>query len=30
MVGDECGCAPREIDPRWSKLKELLDSEDEK
>jgi uncharacterized protein len=30
MVGDECGCAPREIDPRWSKLKELLDSENEK
>ena len=30
MVGDECGCAPREIDPRWNKLKELLDNEDEK
>ena len=30
MTGDVCGCAPREIDPRWSKLKELLDDEDEK
>ena len=29
MVGDECGCAPREIDPRWSKLKALLDEDDE-
>ena len=29
-TGDVCGCAPREIDPRWSKLKELLDDEDDK
>ena len=29
MIGDECGCAPREIDPRWSKLKALLDEDDE-
>ena len=30
MTSDECGCSPREIDPRWSKLKALLDeSEDE-
>lgn len=28
MTGDECGCAPREIDPRWSKLKELLDDDE--
>lgn len=25
ITANECGCAPREIDPRWSKLKELLD-----
>lgn len=29
MTGDECGCAPREIDPRWNKLKELLDSDED-
>jgi uncharacterized protein len=28
MTGDECGCAPREIDPRWSKLKALLEDEE--
>jgi hypothetical protein len=28
LVGDECGCAPREIDPRWSKLKELLEDDE--
>ncbi len=25
--GGECGCSPREIDPRWLKLRELLDSD---
>ena len=29
MIGDECGCAPREIDPRWNKLRELLSDEED-
>ena len=28
MIGDECGCAPREIDPRWNKLRELLEQDE--
>ncbi len=28
MTGDECGCAPREIDPRWNQLKKLLEDDE--
>ncbi len=28
MTGDECGCAPREIDPRWNQLRKLLEDDE--
>lgn len=28
MTSDECGCAPREIDPRWNQLRKLLEDDE--
>ncbi len=28
ITGDECGCAPREIDPRWNQLRKLLEDDE--